>query len=86
MLTLLDRYIIYSEMLIKHENANDYHTSVDLGFCHSLKQVWDENKVPNQDRIFTSDLPELQSHRPSVYFSYWFNPYDQAISSCLKSL
>lgn len=96
-LTLLDRYLIYSEMLLSHEKVkvnNNRSSSGRFGLCDSLHDVWWSNK--NRYDLHTPllhlrDLPELLKKRPKKHDVYWFNPFDQEIrikilKSCIREV
>lgn len=96
--TLLDRYIIYSEMLLLHEKAkidNLTLAACKYGLCDSLLGVWWSNKNIydlHTPLLSLRDLPELYKKRPKKkYNEYWFHPYNQAIrikhlKSCIREV
>lgn len=95
--TLLDRYIIYSEMLLLHEKCkvnNNRSSSGRFGLCDSLHDVWWGNKNRydlHKPLLYLRDLPELLKKRPKNHGVYWFNPFDQYIrikilKSCIREV
>ena len=92
MLTLLDRYIIYSEMLIKHQLIKTHAKGLYYGLCDSLNTFsWDNKRNSTVKHIHISELPELMKKKPKDASLYWFNPTNQAIrikhlKSCIRSV
>ncbi len=96
MLTLLDRYIIYSEMLNIHEvikRFNEKGIAIRYyGLCDSLSVIsWDNKRNFKQKNIHITELPELMKKKPKDTSLYWFNPTNQAIrikhlKSCIRSV
>jgi hypothetical protein len=68
-LTLLDRYVIYSELLLIHESMSP------SGICSSIGIF---RTFDNMRPFSIYSLPEIVKRRPKISIrGYWFHPFDQ---------
>jgi hypothetical protein len=97
-LTLLDRYVIYSEMILLHEReivqSGNYS---NMGLCNSLSEL-DLSLPYSAVNINIDNLPELVKYKPKRYdegnnrwYPYWFSYRDQKrririLKKCIKSV
>ena len=79
-LTLLDRYVLYSEMLIRHEDPNNYiyhFISSPSGLCTSLARSLHSEKAYKYFILpELKDLPEIWKRKPRHSNSHWFTPFN----------